>query len=210
MIRSGPITNRSGEGCNYFGIPASTLVCWEDQGCNLLKENQAAIARTQASKCGYRICPRIRYLGVVLDHKLNWTSHCEVLRDKALRTLTAMNPVMRSSLSMRSKLLLYKSYIRPVMTYAAPAWASIPKTKLERLQIVQNRALRLIGVYSRHTRTEKMHLDLEIPRLKPYIKSLAHKLYDSAKFSRNRHIKKLGADSLVYNPRVLRPFHILR
>ena len=106
--------------------------------------------------------PRIRYLGVVLDHKLNWTSHCEVLRGKALRTLTAMNPVMRSSLSTRSKLLLYKSYIRPVMTYGAPAWAFIPKTKMERLQIVQNRALRLIGVYSRHTRTEKMHLDLEI------------------------------------------------
>ena len=58
-------------------------------------------------------------------------------------------------------------------------------------------------------RTAKMHLDLEIPRLKPYIKSLAHKLYVSSKFNRNRYIKMLGSDSLVYNQRVLRPFHIL-
>ena len=54
-----------------------------------------------------------------------------------------------------------------------------------------------------------MHLCLEIPRLKIYINNLALKLYVSAKLSRNRYIKKLGADSLVYNQRVLRPFHIL-
>ena len=77
------------------------------------------------------------------------------------------------------------------MTHAAPAWAFIPKTKMERLQIVHNRALRHIGGYSRYTSTEKIHLDLEIPRLKPEIKSLAHKLYDSAKFSRNRLSKSL-------------------
>ena len=70
--------------------------------------------------------PRIRYLGVVLDHRMNWTPHCEVFRGKALRTLTAMKPLLRSSLSIKSKLLLYNSYIRPVMTYHAPAWVFIP------------------------------------------------------------------------------------
>ena len=74
------------------------------------------------------------------------------------------------------------------MTYAAPAWAFIPKTKMERLQIVQKRALRLIEGYSWYTRIEKMHLDLEIPRLKTYIKILTLKLYASAKFIRNRYI----------------------
>ena len=60
--------------------------------------------------------PRIRYLGIVLDHRLNWTPHCEVLWGTALRILTAMQPLLRSSLSINSKLLLYKAYIRPVMT----------------------------------------------------------------------------------------------
>jgi len=173
------------------------------------KKTRLQLPELRLQNADIEYVPRIRYLGVVLDHKLNWTSHCEVLRGKALRTLTAMKPVMRTSLSIKTKLLLYKSYIRPVMTYAAPAWAFIPKTKMERLQIVQNRALRLIGGYSRYTRINKMHFDLEIPRLKTYIKSLATKLYASAKYSRNRYIRKLGADSSVYNQRVLRPFHIL-
>ena len=73
------------------------------------------------------------------------------------------------------------------MTYVAPAWAFIPKTKMERLQIVQNRVLRLIGGYFCYTRIEKMHLDLEIPRLKSYIKKLALKLY-AAKLSRDTNI----------------------
>ena len=55
------------------------------------------------------------------------------------------------------------------MTYAAPAWAFIPKTSTQRLQVVQNRALRLIGGYDWYTRINKMHSDLEIPKLKSFI-----------------------------------------
>ena len=72
---------------------------------------------------------------------MNWTPHYEILRGKALRTLTVVRPLVRSSLSIKEKLLLYKTYIRSVMTYAAPVWAFIPKTKMERLQAVENRAL---------------------------------------------------------------------
>ena len=78
-----------------------------------------------------------------------------------------MKPILRSSLSIKAKLLLYKSYIWPVMTYAATVWAFIPKTMMERLQGVQNMTLRLIGGYFRHMPIEKLHLDLEIPRLRP-------------------------------------------
>ena len=54
-----------------------------------------------------------------------------------------------------------------------------------------------------------MHSDLEIPKLKSFIKRLALKLYGSAKSSRNRYIKKLGTDTSVVNRRVPRLFHIL-
>ena len=57
--------------------------------------------------------PRVRYLGIILNHKLNWYQHCEALRGKALSSLTAMKPLLRSSLSLKAKLLLFKSYIRP-------------------------------------------------------------------------------------------------
>jgi hypothetical protein len=43
------------------------------------------------------------------------------------RRLTAIKPLLRSPLSLREKLILYKTYIRPVMTYAYAVWAFIPK-----------------------------------------------------------------------------------
>ena len=135
--------------------------------------------------------------------------YCKILRSKALRSLAAMTPLLRSPLSLKVKLLLYKTYIRPVMTYTSPVCAFISKSSLQCLQVVQNRALRLIGGYDWYTRINKMHSDLEIPKLKSFIKRLALKLYGSAKSSRNRYIKKLGTDTSVVNRRVPRPFHIL-
>ena len=81
------------------------------------------------------------------DHKLNWTKHNEALRGKALRSLAAMKPLLRSSLSFKEKLLLFKYYIRSLMIDATPVWAFISKSKLERLQPVYNRMLRTVGVY---------------------------------------------------------------
>ena len=87
------------------------------------------------------------------------------------------------------------------MTYASPAWAFITKTQFFRLQVVQNRALRVIGGYDRHARTDKMHLDHQLPMLKSYVKTLTLKMYASAKTSSNRYVR---------NSRVPRPLHILR
>ena len=81
-----------------------------------------------------------RYLGVILDHRLNWKTQCKALRSKALKFLTASSPLLRSFLASKATLLVYKSYVRPVMTYVAPAWAFAPKILMKRLQGVQPRA----------------------------------------------------------------------
>ena len=86
-----------------------------------------------------------RYLGVLLHRRLNWSKHCRAMRSKALQSLGSLIPLMKSPLPLNLKLLLYKAYIRPQMTYASPAWAFISKKNSVRLQVVQNRALRIIG-----------------------------------------------------------------
>ena len=140
---------------------------------------------------------------------MDWKPRVEVLRDKAHGSLTALLPLLRSSLSSRSKLLIYKTYIRPMMTYAAPAWAFISKSNMKRIQAVQNRALRLIGRYDWYTRADKLHSDLEIIKIKSFMKHLALKLYASARNSSSRYTKSSGADSLVGNRKVPKNVHIL-
>ena len=90
------------------------------------------------------------------------------------------------------------------MTFASPAWAFIAKSQHKSLQVVQNRALRIIGGYDIPVQI-KMHFDHKIPKLKSYIKCLALKMYTTAKCSRNRYVRKLGAVFMVIDPRVPRP-----
>jgi len=150
-----------------------------------------------------------KYLGVTLDHRLKWRPHCEVLRAKASSSLRALRPLMTSNLPRRLKLLIYKTYIRPQMTHAAPAWAFTPNYIMDRLQAVQNRALRVIGGYDYYTRITKIHFDTEIPMLRAYIKHLAQNFYKNAKLSTNSYINRLGRTARSHRPRSLRPINIL-
>ena len=80
---------------------------------------------------------------------------------------------------------------------------------MQRLQVVQNRALKVTVGYDWYTQIDNMHSDTQILRPRAYIKVLALKLYASAKFRQNCHIKKLGADCLVNGRRVPKHLYIL-
>ena len=110
-------------------------------------------------------------LGVNLDQRLNWDEQCKTLRGKAFRALSALRPLFMSSLPLHTKLLVYNAFIRPLMTYASPVWAFISKTNMNRLQVVQNKAFRIIGGYDWYTRTEQLHFDNEILMLKSLLKN---------------------------------------
>ena len=138
--------------------------------------------------------PRCPYLGVILDRGMNW----KVLRDKSHESLTALSPLLRSSLSSRAQLIIYKTYIRPFL-----------KSRMRLLQTVQKMALRLIGGYDRFKRIEEIYSGLEIIKLESFMKYLALTLYYSARSSRNKYIKRLGTDTLVDNRRVPKPVHII-
>jgi hypothetical protein len=43
------------------------------------------------------------------------------------------------------------------MTYATPAWTFISKSNMKLLQVVQNKALGLIGGYDWYTRADNMN-----------------------------------------------------
>ena len=96
------------------------------------------------------------------------------------------------------------------MIYATPAWAFISKSNMKRLQVVQNRALRIIGGCDWNTGTEQIHSDNETPMLSLSIKMLVKKLYASAKLSRNRYVSQLGSNTSISNRRVPKPLGIIR
>ena len=67
-----------------------------------------------------------RYLGVILDTQLTWSSHIDQVRKKAAQRMGVLGPLLhrRSGVSIRNVVLLYKQLIRPVMDYGCQVWRS--------------------------------------------------------------------------------------
>jgi ABC-type transport system involved in cytochrome c biogenesis ATPase subunit len=83
--------------------------------------------------------------GVTLDTRLTWSPHIDQVRNRATQRLGMLGSLlnMKSDLSVRNGVLLYKQLIRPVMVYACPAWRSAALIHVRRLQVLQSRCLRL-------------------------------------------------------------------
>jgi len=62
------------------------------------------------------------YLGVTLDTRLTWSPHVNQVRKSAVQRMGTLGPLlnMKSDLSVRNEVLLYKQLIRPKMEYACP------------------------------------------------------------------------------------------
>lgn len=80
----------------------------------------------------------VRYLGVHLDQKLTFKHHMDVVlsKTKALAYSTLYPLLKRNSgVSSDSKLRIYKSILRPIITYACPIFINCAKTNFNKLQV---------------------------------------------------------------------------
>lgn len=102
---------------------------------------------------------------------LNFHSHIK----NSLHPLLCKN----SKLNMKNKKILYTSIIRPVITYAAPAWCHLKPRPLRPLQNFQNKILRLVTNKTRFTRISNLHEIAQIESIRDHITRISERFYDS-------------------------------
>lgn len=56
---------------------------------------------------------KVKYLGLILDKRLNWSSYLKQKRKPVNSRLHLLRPLLKSKLSLTNKLTMYKSIIRP-------------------------------------------------------------------------------------------------
>ena len=90
-----------------------------------------------------------KFLGVIIDDKLNWKDHVSFVCRKVARGLGV---IIKARKVLRNESLknLYYSFIYPYLIYCNQVWGSACKTNIEPLFILQKKALRIItGVHPR-------------------------------------------------------------
>ena len=85
-----------------------------------------------------------KYLGVNLDNKLNFKSHICIIENKVARSVGILSKP-RYLFPSSALLLLYYSLIHPHLLFSLPLWGNANQSNLNRLQRLQNKAIRIIS-----------------------------------------------------------------
>ena len=135
----------------------------------------------------------VTYLGVVIDRRLSMTAQIKKARNAARVALNLLRPVLSSRLPLRTKLALYKTYVRPHLTYATPAWYALTsECQRQLLQTTQNVALRRVVQAPRYVRNATIRRDLRIENLEEHITRLAVRTFNRADVSDHPHIRDIA------------------
>ena len=103
-----------------------------------------------------------KILGVTFDPQFTFTTHCKNIATKCSSRLNILKALAGTTWGHQKETLLttYKALIKPVITYAAPIWyPPTCKTNVDSLQVIQNKALRVIS--GCHTMSPIPHLHAE-------------------------------------------------
>ena len=101
----------------------------------------------------------IKFLGLTFDRKLTWRHHIDNVRHRLWLRINAIKALSGRDLGMQSKTLihLYKMWIRPIALYGAPAYYSAANTHLNKIQVIQNSALRKALRRNRRSHIADLH-----------------------------------------------------
>lgn len=124
---------------------------------------------------------QVKYLGVVFDRRLTFYSNISYLIQKHFAASQKLYPLMNpnSPLSPANKLLIFKTILRPILTYAAPVWNIVPDRQRRRLQVQQNKSLRAITSSRIYTRITDLHDMTGVEYISQFIDNMSEKFYTS-------------------------------
>jgi len=111
---------------------------------------------------------------MVIDKRVTLKQHVEYVSNRAHTALRLLYPLIsrNSQLDVRNKLLIYKLGIRPIFTYGCPAFESMAKTHLQKLQVLQNKFLRIVLNKTIYEEIKDLHTEAKVPSIEEYVGKL--------------------------------------
>ena len=143
--------------CQYM-IISSKRNCKKFANLNIKIENTSL---EKVNKC--------KYLGVVIDSDLSWKPQVENVKSKVLRNFHVLRRA-RQFIDQSTALTLYNTMVQPHFEYCSTIWMKPNSSQIKRLQILQNRALRIVLKVDYHHNRKDLYQRLEVDCLNAKLK----------------------------------------
>ena len=114
-----------------------------------------------------------KILGLALDPKLTYSKHIQNTTLKAKQTMHIMKALTTTHWGKSKETLniTYKAITRPILEYASTIWSPIiSNTNMNKLQTIQNSALRTITGCTLDTNTHHLHTETKILPIDTHMK----------------------------------------
>ena len=125
-----------------------------------------------------------KILGLTFDKRLNFNEHVKVIEGRAKSSLKLVKAISGTTWGQQKETLVttYKQYTRPILEYACAAWSPVASnTNLQRLQRVQNAALRCATGHTRDTNLNHVHQETKVLPLASHMRLITSQYRESAR-----------------------------
>ncbi len=103
----------------------------------------------------------VRYLGILLDHHLNWISHVNFLSGKLTQTLSAFK-LIKYLILYKYRQQLYYGFCYSIIAYGIEVYGTASQRSIGKLQVIQNKILKILYNKDWYTPTVILHKDLKL------------------------------------------------
>ena len=102
-----------------------------------------------------------KYLGITLDETLNWSEHVSILCESLLKYFGIFNHI-KYRVTPKITCQIYYAFIYSRILYGIEVYSSCSETHINRLQVIQNKLLKLILKLDRLTATNILHKEINL------------------------------------------------
>ena len=140
-----------------------------------------------------------RYLGVILDNKLNFKEHFKHVKTKLMEGVKALR-CTRKTLNFRAKMALYNGYFKSHAEYCSITYMDkLNKKQIQELYTLQKQAIRLIFNTRKNVHTEKLFKLAEIVPITKLYQSECTKLVFIHKLDPSSDLQPIAIKNLLIN-----------
>jgi hypothetical protein len=155
----------------------------------LFTPDQAEYNTTLNLHINNTLIPTVKHpkvLGVTYDPKLNYAQHTDLTKNKASKTTNMLKALTSTNWGKHKETLIttFKAITRPILEYGSTTWSPIiSNTNLNKLQTVQNTALRIATGCTADTNIQHLHDETQVLPLDIHLKLQASQLKQKAQLA---------------------------
>ena len=182
-----PLRNAVRDYINYFSLWKISLNVSKTVAAFFTNRRRREIPRRPLNIDGSAIQwthEPVKYLGMLFDKRVTMRQHIQYVIDKTSKAVRILYPLLnrKSQLNKSNKILLYKVALRPILSYGGPILSTIAPTHIKKLQIMQNKILRMCLEKPRYTRINELHEEAGVETMSVFINKLNSKFITSPFF----------------------------